>query len=387
MKVPEGWKADHLGRYVEVLDKHRVPLSSTERAKRQGPYPYWGANGILDHIDDYLFDEPLLLMAEDGGYYDQASTRPICFLVDGKIWVNNHAHVIRVKRSASREWVYYWYVHRDITRYLNGGTRAKLNQADLLELPLLLPPLTEQRRIAEILGAWDEAIALVERRLAAARERKRGLAQRLLTGQVRFPGFTESWREVRLGEVYVETSERSGHAGQDKHPVLSVSRIHGIVPQESLFSRRIASADTSRYKVVARGDLVYDPMLLWEAAYGFVDTVDDGLVSPAYTTLRFRRNSGDPGFFRRVLGIHRLLEAYKVISQGTNKRRRKATAADFLALTTAAPAALSEQAAISETLQECDLEEQLLERKLAALQAQKKGLMQRLLTGEVRVRV
>lgn len=157
--VPGGWSVATVSDVADILDSRRIPLNSEERRSRQGPYPYWGANGIVDHIDDFIFDEPLVLMAEDGGYFSEAATRPICHRLDGPVWVNNHAHVIR-PTGVDRDFFYYWFVHRDITQFIKGGTRSKLNQADLKRLPIAIPSLAEQRRIAEVLRSVDEVIGL-----------------------------------------------------------------------------------------------------------------------------------------------------------------------------------------------------------------------------------
>ena len=179
--VPSGWKAARLDEVCDILDSKRVPLNNHERSKRQGVVPYWGANGIIDYIDDYIFDEPLILMAEDGGYFEQSKTRPICHLLDGKSWVNNHAHILRVRPGQDRKWVYYWFVHRNVTQYINIGTRAKLNMKDLRQLPLLLPPLAEQKRIIAILSSIEDVINAVQAVIDQWLHVKKGLVQQLFT--------------------------------------------------------------------------------------------------------------------------------------------------------------------------------------------------------------
>jgi type I restriction enzyme S subunit len=183
--IPEEWEVVRLEDCCEVLDRHRVPLNSEERRERQGDIPYWGANGIVDHIDDYIFDEPLVLIAEDGGYFDQASERPIAQLVEGKIWVNNHAHVLRVTDQVSREWFYFWFVHRDITPFINSGTRSKLNQRDLRQLPIAVPGSDEQDRVVTLLQSVAGVEVVLAREVDCLTQLKRGLMQVLLTGRVR----------------------------------------------------------------------------------------------------------------------------------------------------------------------------------------------------------
>ena len=150
-----------LGELVTFLDHKRRPVKESDR--KPGPYPYLGANGPQGMIDDYLFDEPLVLLAEDGGHFEEPE-RGIAYRVSGKIWVNNHAHVLRPNPDV--DWAYLELVlkNRDIRPYISGTTRGKLTkgQAEKIEIPM--PPLREQRRIAAIL---DEADALRAKRRAA----------------------------------------------------------------------------------------------------------------------------------------------------------------------------------------------------------------------------
>lgn len=204
-EVPEGWGDSKLEDVCEILDKFRVPLNSDERQVRKGNVPYWGANGIVDYIDEAIFDEPLLLMPEDGGPFGEARVKPICHKIDEPVWVNNHAHVLRVS-SANREYVYQWFVNRDITDFLVGGTRAKLNQKALRALPILLPPLNEQHRIAEILSSVDASIQATQAVIEQAERLKRGLMEELLTGGLGSEAIErgevpEGWRRTTLDKL------------------------------------------------------------------------------------------------------------------------------------------------------------------------------------------
>ena len=204
-EVPEGWGDSKLEDVCEILDKFRVPLNSDERQVRKGNVPYWGANGIVDYIDEAIFDEPLLLMPEDGGPFGEARVKPICHKIDEPVWVNNHAHVLRVS-SANREYVYQWFVNRDITDFLVGGTRAKLNQKALRALPILLPPLNEQHRIAEILSSVDASIQATQAVIEQAERVKRGLMEELLTGGLGSEAIErgevpEGWAIIKLADL------------------------------------------------------------------------------------------------------------------------------------------------------------------------------------------
>ena len=185
-KPRDGWCPSTVAEVCEILDARRVPLNSDERRGRKGLYPYWGANGIVDFIDDYLFDEPLVLMAEDGGFYDQCATRSICNRLDEKVWVNNHAHVIRPIR-VTRDFLYFWFVHRDITPHIKGGTRTKLNQGDLRRLPILVPDIKKQEEVTGQLNAALKACDAAVRTSEAHRKLKDSVGSDLLSGRVRVP--------------------------------------------------------------------------------------------------------------------------------------------------------------------------------------------------------
>ncbi|CAI0709166.1 restriction endonuclease subunit S [Serratia entomophila] len=154
-KFPEGWGETHLENVVEILDSMRVPVNNTERKKRiEGKddsklYPYYGATGEVGKIDDFIFDEELIALGEDGvPFFDGQKSK--AYMLYGKTWVNNHAHVLKAIQGLSHSrFLCYFLNHFDYHDYVNGGTRLKLTQANMRKIPVRLAPLSEQKLIAE----------------------------------------------------------------------------------------------------------------------------------------------------------------------------------------------------------------------------------------------
>lgn len=190
--VPKGWQCSTIHQTCEVLDSKRIPLNSQERALRKGNYAYYGANGVQGYIDDYIFEGEHVLLAEDGGYFDEWDSRPISYLVTGRFWVNNHAHILKAKKDNETRFVHYSLVHRNILKHINGGTRAKLNQSDMREIQFLRPPLPEQQKIAAILTSVDNVIEKTEAQINKLQDLKKGMMQELLTKGIGHSEFKDS---------------------------------------------------------------------------------------------------------------------------------------------------------------------------------------------------
>ena len=133
----------------EILDSKRVPITSSDRV--EGPYPYYGANGIQDHVAEYIFDDELVLLAEDGGNFG-SKERPIAYRVSGKCWVNNHAHVLKPKTGLDVDYLCYSLMFYDVGDMINGATRQKLTQAAMRRMQIPKRSLEEQQYIVKLLS-------------------------------------------------------------------------------------------------------------------------------------------------------------------------------------------------------------------------------------------
>ncbi len=133
----------------EILDSLRIPITASNRKK--GPYPYYGANGIQDYVAEYIFDEELVLLAEDGGNFG-SKDRPIAYRVSGKCWVNNHAHVLKPKAGFDVDYICYSLMFYDTDGLVNGATRQKLTQAAMRKMLIPQRPLQDQQSIVDRLN-------------------------------------------------------------------------------------------------------------------------------------------------------------------------------------------------------------------------------------------
>lgn len=157
------WKEFSLLDFSEIHNQTRIPLSKMEREKRQGRFPYYGASGIIDYVDDFLFDGEFVLISEDGENLKSRQT-PIAFKAAGKFWVNNHAHILRGKKDFHNDLIIYYFKNLDLNSYITGAVQPKLNKENLLSIPIILSDNeTEQKAIASVLSSLDDKIDLLHR--------------------------------------------------------------------------------------------------------------------------------------------------------------------------------------------------------------------------------
>lgn len=185
-EIPEEWEVKKLECVFEILDSMRKPIKASDREKIEGDIPYYGASGVIDWINDYIFDEELILLGEDGENLNSRNS-DLAFKISGKTWVNNHAHVFRVinKKECNIDFMVYYLEAKDYSIYIAGSAQPKITQAQCRKFLLPLPKKEEQDKIASILSEVDEKIAKYENKKQMLEELKKGLMQQLLTGKIR----------------------------------------------------------------------------------------------------------------------------------------------------------------------------------------------------------
>lgn len=255
---------------------------------------------------------------------------------------------------------------------------GSFNQQQIASHPIPLPPLPEQQKIAEILSTWDDAIEQAGTLIAAKRQQKKALMQQLLTGHRRLPGFAEEWEMRRLGDVFVERCETGG----ERLALLAITGQRGIIPASEIDRKDASNEDKSKYKIIRVGDLGYNTMRMWQGVNAI--SCLEGIVSPAYTVATPRNCLHGP-FLIHYFKLPQVVYQFYRYSQGLVSDTWNLKFRHFAEIRLHFPP-LEEQRAIAAVLETADKELISLEEKLEALRQQKKGLMQRLLTGQVRVK-
>lgn len=215
-EIPEHWEVKRLRHAMRCLDGRRIPLNSQQRTDMQGQFPYWGANGIVDHLNEWLFDEPLVLLGEDGAPFFER-LKDVAFFVSGKIWVNNHIHVLRPADTVEPHYLTHMLNITSYRPFIDGTTRDKLTQEKMNDIPVLAPPVPEQGAIADFLdretARIDALIEKKERQVELLQEKRTALISQAVTkgldptvpmkdpGIEWLGGIPEHWDVMRLKNV------------------------------------------------------------------------------------------------------------------------------------------------------------------------------------------
>ena len=373
--IPEDWEVKRLGEVCTFLDSQRIPIKDADRGKMRGKYPYYGASGIIDYVNDYIFDDDLILLGEDGANIITRST-PLAFLVSGKVWINNHAHVLKTNKGYNRYYICNYLESLSYDKYNTGTAQPKLNQEVCEKIPVLIPNEEEQNNISNLLTFWDTAITKQTALIEQLTLRKCGLMQQLLTGKKRLKGFEGEWKRIKAGEIFKSISVK----GNGSEVLLSATQEHGVIPRDQLEGRvTMPTGDTNSFKLVEVGDFVIS---LRSFQGGLEYSEHRGIVSPAYTVLKPIVEI-DKSFYRYYFKGAEFIGHLAIAVIGI-RDGKQISYEDFCFVRIPYPN-IEEQIAIASVLVNADKEIEIHKQKLATMQEQKKGLMQVLLTGKKRI--
>ena len=384
--IPKEWEVKRLGEVCTFLDSQRIPIKDMDREKMQGKYPYYGASGIIDYINDYIFDDNLILLSEDGANILMRNT-PLAFLVSGKIWVNNHAHVLKTKKEFNRYYVCSYLESLSYDKYNTGTAQPKLNREVCEKIPVLLPSREEQNKISNLLVMWDTAIEQQTILIEKLNLRKRALRQQLLTGKKRLPGFSGEWECIKLGDIVVRITRKNEENNKN---VVTISAQRGFVAQTDFFNKSVASETLDNYFLVYKDEFCYNKSYSNGYPMGAIkrlNSFDKAVVTTLYICFKLKNNvSINIDYFEQYCesGIFNK-ELVEVANEGGRAHGLlNVTPTDFFNMHMRIPY-IAEQNSIATILVKACKEIELAKEKLANLQSQKRGLMQQLLTGKRRI--
>lgn len=351
---------------VTVKNTKFVELSNEEIEKlklnredllfnRTNSYEHIGKTGIFNSDGEYIFASYLVRLITD-----KNKVLPK-FL---NYYMNTEDSRRKLKRLATQ-----------------GVQQVNINPSTLKRLFYVRLPqsLEEQQKISEILTSWEKAIELKDKLIEKKTTQKKGLMQKLLTGDVRTPGFNEKWREVKLGDVLKERKE----VGFNELELLAITSSKGVVKRTEVDIKDNSSEDKSKYKRICPNDIGYNTMRMWQGVSGV--SKYEGIVSPAYTILK--PNKVDPLFMGYLFKLPKVIDLFRRHSQGLVNDTLNLKYSNFKAIKVRIPSDINEQLNISKILQTLDKEIDLLVKEKETLIDHKRGLMQLLLTGKVRVNV
>ncbi|MBS0644965.1 MAG: restriction endonuclease subunit S [Verrucomicrobia bacterium] len=270
-------------------------------------------------------------------------------------------------------------VIRELRRIATGTSVYGVSKTNLSKVKIPLPPLPEQNAIAQVLSTADAAIHTTEKLIAQKELRKKWLMQQLLTGKKRLKGFVGEWKEMQLSEMFTERNDTKYF----DLPLLSIGQ-NGVYPQDESVKKDTSNEDKSKYKRICPGDIGYNTMRMWQGRSALSDL--EGIVSPAYTVVTPKKNA-DSLFFSYLFKMPKMTNLFWRNSQGLVDDTLNCKFKDFSIVKVLLPQTKEEQTAIAQVLQAADKEISLLKAKAEKLREQKKGLMQQLLTGKVRLKI
>lgn len=367
--LPSGWRVVKLEKVAPLQRGYDLPTDNI----KEGLYPVVYSNGILRFHNEFKAKAPGVITGRSG-------TIGKVVYVEEDYWPHNTSLWVTNFYDNNPKFIYYMYITLNLARFSAGSGVPTLNRNDIHAQTIPLPPLDEQEKIAEILSTWDEAINLTINLIENKKRFKKALMQILLTAKIRFPEFKDEWKETKLGKCLKEKSDRNT---KNIDLVLNVTNKFGFVTQVEYFDKSVASDNMTNYKIVKKGNFAYNPSRINVGSIALLESYEIGILSPMYVVFECLKNS-DNRFLKFWFQSHNFIgNLYKYLAGSV---RKSLNFKDMKTISIKLPN-LNEQQKIAEVLAACDDEINLLNLKLENLKKQKQGLMQKLLSGKIRVRI
>ncbi len=374
--IPEEWEVRKLG---EICTNFKSGQSITSpRISYSDKYPVYGGNGLRGYTHSFTHSGDHILIGRQGALCGNIN------FVTGENFISEHA--IAVKTDLNND-IRFWALkldYLDLNRLSESSAQPGLSVEKLIKLKVSIPPLLEQKKIAEILTMWDVAIEKQTLLIEKLELRKRGLMQQLLTGKKRLKGFDGEWRKVCYSEIVKEINSKLKWNDEELYKLVSVRRRSGgLFERESLYGKEI---QTKNLRPIITGDFLISKMQIVHGASGLVtEEFNDMKISGSYVILNSKnKNILDMCYFNLWSQMPHFYHQAFISSYGVHIEKMTFSLDTFLSFGMTLPP-IKEQKAIIKVISVVDKEIHVAKEKLEQLNKQKKGLMQVLLTGKKRV--
>ena len=404
--VPNGWKEGRVRDLIKSLDAG-VSVNSEDDGNLNSSYKILKTScvskgvfdpnetkSVVEEIEISRLKEPVLVdsiiisrmntpaLVGANGYIENGIDNT--YLPD-RLWQAKPK-----SNDVNMKWLGYWFASSH-TRYTlsstatgTSGSMKNITKSDVLNIKIDIPPLPEQRKIANILSSWDKAISTTERLIDNSKKQKKALMQQLLTGKKRLlddsgKPFEGEWEEFQLGQLFKERVE----TGFNDLPLISITSTGGVISRDDVGRKDTSNKDKSKYRRICPNDIGYNTMRMWQGVSGLSDL--EGIVSPAYTIL-IPQNGVSAKFASYLFKLPKLIHIFERNSQGLVSDTWNLKYPHFAKIRWHFPD-YQEQEKVASVLINADKEIDSLEQQLAVLKQEKKALMQQLLTGKRRVKV
>jgi len=375
-KFNNKWKKNKLDKVVDFFDNQRIPIDSGER--KAGPYPYYGASGIIDFVDGYIFNGEYVLLAEDGANIILRSS-PIAYLTKGKFWLNNHAHIMKMK-TGSNEFLIQLLEKQNYEKYNTGTAQPKLNGEVVKKITLHFPSDEEQSAIGSLFRTLDDLLVSYKDNLANYQSLKATMLSEMFpkaghkVPEIRLDGFEGEWGKYCLGDIFEQVSNYIEPSVENELWSLTVEK--GLIPKTDRYKRDFLVKKNDKFKKVDVNEFVYNPMNLTLGALDLNDNEVTISVSGYYVVMKNRdKEKFDNDFLKIILKTTYAIYQYKQFATGTLIEKQRVQFPTFSEIPFYLPS-IAEQQAIGSYFSNLDNLINSHQEKITQLETLKKKLLQ-----------